>query len=348
MGFFDELIDRPRGRRTVSALIGRIEEAMGHADLRHYDGYERAMGVPGTFASRFVRIGEELESLRLRAQGLAATIDRSGTNREATAELARLQAEFEPIETLTLAAVTFRHAQLALDHAFIGRTYGGAADAQSNDQPSLYSTNREHTFCDLNERFIALEQSFWSQAAAQATDLGARLELESRALTLRSECRYFLTAAPSPCLALDLRRYLDCAGDVVRETPEQRNPLGVWIADAIDAVAAWDEAMAQPFGHERVLDAYARLESLSLYPQTSGLAHAVAFESDPPAVAGAWRDHIVESQVGKETLRLYRDAVEAQRWATAAYLYGMALTSQKRVTEHVRSYDLMAGGASRR
>jgi hypothetical protein len=83
-----------------------------------------------------------------------------------------------------------------------------------------------------------------------------------------------------------------------------------------------------------------QLESVSLSDCTLGLAHAVAFAAEPRTVVEAWRDHVVASTVTPELLYLYAEATSGEKWTTAAFVYGLALSCQRRESEGVRWYAL--------
>jgi hypothetical protein len=339
MNLLDQLLPRTRRQRELSALLDRVEDATKHADLRRYDGHQHAVRQAGTFAARFAQLVPTLASLRERISALA---NQPGDGeRDVRFELAQVEYVLEAAETLTTAAVTFRHAHLELDLAFFaGADWAGECGGEC----TLYSQARDDTFCDLNRRFVELEQAFWSQPCDEAGSPLLRDALEVRAELLRADCRAFLEAAPSPGLVVEIRRHLDCAGEIARETPYYRHHLlRNWIGEAGDALRDWNEAMQHPFSFDSVHDAYRRLECLQAYPQSAGLAYAVAFAADPRSVVAAWRDTIVASLASNELSCLYQEATGGEKWTTAGFIYGLALVAQQREIDHVQMSKAVAG-----
>lgn len=344
MNLFDQLLPRPRHRREVSALLDRIDDTLKHADLRRYDGHQHAVRQPGTFAARFAQLVQTLPGLRERAAALATGLGCGGAGRDTRAERRQIEAALEMAESMTIAAATFRHAHVELDLAFFA---GADWRADCGGECTLYSQARDHTFCDLNRRFVELEQAFWSQPCDETGSPLLREVLEVRAAALRADCRAFLDAAPSPGLVVETRRHMDCAGEIARETPYYRHHLlRGWLTEAGEALRDWDESMLRPFDSRAVRDAYRRVECLQTYPQSAGLACAVAFAANPRGVLKAWRDTIVASLVSNEMSCLYQEATGGEKWTTAAFIYGLALSAQRREAGHVQPLAAPTAGAA--
>lgn len=344
MNLFDQLLPRPRHRRELSALLDRIDDTLRQADLRRYDGYQQAVRQSGTFAARFAQLTPVLADLRQRAEALANGLGCGGAGNDTRAERREIEAALEKAEAMTIAAATFRHAHVELDLAFFS---GADWSGDFGGECTLYSQSRYHTFCDLNRRFVDLEQAFWSQPCDEAGSPLLREVIDVRSAALRADCRAFLDAAPSPGLVIEVRRHMDCAGEIVRETPYyEHHLLKGWLTEAGEALRTWDEAMQRPFDFEAVRQAYARLECLQTLPQSAGLACAVAFGADPRSVLTAWRDTIVASLVSNEMTCLYQEAAGGEKWTTAAFIYGLALDAQRREAAYVRPPARQAVGAA--
>ncbi|HWJ05868.1 MAG TPA: hypothetical protein VNS57_08770 [Steroidobacteraceae bacterium] len=334
MNLFDQLLPRPRHRRELSALLDRIDDTLKHADLRRYDGHQHAVRQPGTFAARFAQLARTLPELRARAAALATGLGCGGAGRDTRGERRQVEAELELAESMTIAAATFRHAHVELDLAFFS---GADWRGDCGGECTLYSQARDHTFCDLNRRFVELEQAFWAQPCDETGSPLLREVLDVRAATLRADCRAFLDAAPSPGLVIEVLRHMDCAGVIARETPYYRHHLlKGWLTEAGEALRDWDDAMQRPFEFDVVRNAYHRLECLQAYPQSAGLAAAAAYATNPRDVLTAWRDTLVAPLVSNEMSCLYQEAAGGEKWTTAAFIYGLALAAQRREVEHVR------------
>jgi hypothetical protein len=327
MSFPEPAFTRAQSRRDGAALLARIDEAAAHADLRRYEGCQAALQQPGTLAIRYAELAGELAALRERARALA---DRTPNERDDADDYRALESALEVVETLTVTVVTFHHAHTELDRAFFARIEWPAG---TEGERTFHSQRRDGAFCDLNRRFVELERAFWSQPYRAAdADLPLLDVLAARSAALRADCCAFLDAAPAPGLVAEIRRHLDCAGQIARETPYFRHHmLRTWLAEAGEALRGWDETMQRPFSFKAVRDAYVRLETLQAYPEAVGLAHAASFVDDPRRVVGAWRDSIVEPLLRNDLLYLYREAAGGEKWTTAAFVHGLALASQRRV-----------------
>lgn len=324
----DRLAWPPHDVERLQLLVDRIDSALDLADLRHYDGWQPAVAVPGTCAWRFLQLPPVLSSLRDDARQLASLLDATGADAYTRDQHSRIEQDLERLEWMIVTAAAFHHAHAAVERDFFERMDWLPLGA---GELTLRSRSSDCTFTDLNRRYVELERRFWCLPCDGWDDPAARDALHASLQELRDDCDAFLAAAPSPGLAHTVRRQLDCAGKIARESPDLPDgELGRWIADAVVAVRQWDARMRQPFAPGPVARAYAALESLQAEPCAAGLAYAVACAPDPARMRRAWQDFVHASGVRGELARAYAAAVAAQRWVTAAFVCGLAADRQQR------------------